>query len=383
MVVDQKGKPVSSVRVNADGRKCHEQHCETFTDKEGKYSLYVRPDQTIILNVIDGRTDVARRVSNSLKIQVPSPGETVDDCNLKLVEPVRVKAKIVNVDSGKLVAGYRMSAWRYAMEPGEYEKKVLEDPGWHIKSFDNNSRGNWSNLPSSDVWVWGTDTGPDEFVMLLAPGFYLIRPNDDDKEQLFYIKPVKEMNIELKTNAGAKETISGKVTVEGKPAENAKIVAVNKRFRGDRWEAETDEKGDYSINIREEPGLVVAFSEDKSQASAFEFETVKPRVDLALKPVGKIHGRLLDADSSPVAGTRVYFGTELWVPPYGGFVVTDKDGKFEIPHVCPDIMILLSVDNIVGRREKLATISSLAPGTTWDVQDLKLSKPREQFRNGF
>lgn len=383
-VVDESGNPVVGIRVKADGRNCHEQYCESQTDENGKYSFGVRPDQSIIVMVKEITPDKTGRVSTFTKVAVDST-DPINNCDLKLVKPVHVNGKILNYKTRKLVPGHRMTMTRHAMSPTEYKKLVLEDPAWHVKSFRKTSQSsdNWQTIPAA--WGGGVTTKTGEFEMHLAPGVYSMRANDDDRPQLFVIEAGEAAEIELLTKAGAKETIQGKLTVDGKPLPGAKVVAVNERFRGDRWETESNKEGEFSVSIRQEPGLVVAFSKDNKFAKAVAFKTVNPRVDLALEPVAKLKGRVMNTKGEPLAATRIYFGTELYVPPYGGFVVTDKEGNFEVPNACPNIELIVSVDNLkTGRREKLVTLPALSPGQSLDLKELQLREtpdwPNPDFR---
>ena len=79
--------------------------------------------------------------------------------------------------------------------------------------------------------------------------------------------------------------INGRVKIAGKPVSGVNFVFVNRKFRGDRWEANSAEDGSFAIDGREESGILVGFSKDRNFAVARKFETPPPADRLSYNPL--------------------------------------------------------------------------------------------------
>jgi hypothetical protein len=212
--------------------------------------------------------------------------------------------------------------------------------------------------------------------MNLSPGVYSLRPNDDDRSIRFVVTEQDEMKIDFETKAGAIHQIKGNVMLNGKPVPNANILATNIRFRGDRWEGSANEQGAFTADVREEPGVIVAFSADKNFGVVKTFGEGTRSMDLQLQPVGKIKGRLLDEQLSPISNARVYFGNKAYRPEYGGFVVTDNNGVFQIDKMCANFGFeLFGVYTEGDRRISLGKFNPLQPAESRDLGELQLVVP--------
>jgi RNA polymerase sigma factor (sigma-70 family) len=105
-------------------------------------------------------------------------------------------------------------------------------------------------------------------------------------------------------------------------------------------------------------------------------------VTVRLQKCGSLSGRLVDEDGLPRARVRVtgYIQegqlniTEGWY----GFVsaMTDKDGRFRIEGVIPEVRLSLATQDVNAITGRLTTDVELRPGETKDLGDLK-AKPLE------
>jgi hypothetical protein len=109
-------------------------------------------------------------------------------------------------------------------------------------------------------------------------------------------------------------------------------------------------------------------------------------VVVKLAPVGKVTGRLLDGDGSPLEGVEVSInpdtriGSELYrfAAPTGKPVHTDKDGRFRITGVVPDLRFRLNLRKeltfFVG--EPRIDVKRIRPGETLDLGNVPV-KPAQ------
>jgi hypothetical protein len=112
----------------------------------------------------------------------------------------------------------------------------------------------------------------------------------------------------------------------------------------------------------------------------------KEMVVLKLAPLGRVTGRLLDGDGSPVEGVEVSIipntriGSELYrfADPTGKPVHTDRDGRFCISGVVPDLKFRLNLRNertlFVG--EPRVDIRQIGPGQTLDLGNVRVKPGR-------
>lgn len=147
--------------------------------------------------------------------------------------------------------------------------------------------------------------------------------------------------------------IRGRVTAAGAPVAGARIAAGNEgdtdRGLSIEAQAETDERGEFRLTpVRPGTMSVAAFSPAHGFAHAIaEVEEGRDaRVTLALTPLGRVQGRVVDEDGRGVAGAAVVAvdpGTHELVPELEGASVrlltvagrmqatqTDADGRFEL-----------------------------------------------------
>ncbi len=101
-------------------------------------------------------------------------------------------------------------------------------------------------------------------------------------------------------------------------------------------------------------------------------------VVFTLAPLATIRGRTVDADHNPVPAARV----RADLMPGGDFmlhlpeVVSDRDGRFEIPNVptgC-DYSLNIMAGTMIKERRHASADASVRPGETTDVGDIAFKK---------
>ena len=368
VLLDQNGSPVVGCQVRCDGRQHHEQWDRSFTDDQGKFSFLALGGGELIICVDEDGADFTtkRRVSDFVRLTVPAPDQPLKDIVLNLIDPTPVTMRIVNMTSGKIVAGQRTTMSRRAMTGEQYRKNCELDPGWRMDSNGRGWDGPWKTVPSMN-YAPSIRKHDGELKGWLAPGIYHLHPNDNDDSMQFIVEG-EPATIEAPTDTGAISTLKGLVRIAGKPIQGAEVVMTSAKFRGDRWTATSKADGSYEIQMRENKSQLFCFSADRQYAAGIEADMFGERFDLNLKRVCEIKGTLVDRNNKAVANSRVYFGNKLYAPEYGGFVMTDSLGHFEIKGVCPGFELVIGIDNgSNGTRKSCVKLPKLQPGEQRDV----------------
>lgn len=108
------------------------------------------------------------------------------------------------------------------------------------------------------------------------------------------------------------------------------------------WQAQTDSDGKFKVIRRQEPTYVHAMNADRSLAAIAELGDTKRTFGIHLQPVGSAKGRLVNDVKEAVSGQRIDYGVnvpdvekETWSMRFGGHVVTDANGEFELQALAP------------------------------------------------
>ena len=104
----------------------------------------------------------------------------------------------------------------------------------------------------------------------------------------------------------------------------------------------------------------------------------KEPVVAKLGPLGKVTGRLLDLKGQPLAGVEVSIGapgtgSELYRFAHPSEpVVTDKDGRFTLSGVIPEMKFSLGIrkgQKFYAGKPRIGLLRELKPGETFDLGD--------------
>src|SRR5262249_7871496 len=107
----------------------------------------------------------------------------------------------------------------------------------------------------------------------------------------------------------------------------------------------------YALDPKQPRTLLVYHAGKQLAAAVTVRGDEKQPVEARLSPLGKVTGRLLDADGEPLVGATVSvsawseIGRELYrfANPGGKPVVTDKEGRFALPGVVPGMKFYVQV----------------------------------------
>lgn len=133
----------------------------------------------------------------------------------------------------------------------------------------------------------------------------------------------------------------------------------------------------YALNPEKPRTMAFYYPEKKLGGTAVVRGDEKKAVVIKLAPMGKVSGRLLDGDGHPLDGVEVSInpldpsGSELYrfAAPSGKPVRTDKDGRFRIEGVVPNLKFWLNLrrERIFFVGEPRIGVRQVKPGETLDL----------------
>jgi hypothetical protein len=251
---------------------------------------------------------------------------------------------MAQVHEGEKFHGEHLSPYRQAVPPPGHKEVFRYDP--------------------DDGWIAST-AGGLEFLSI------------EHAVQIVDVKDTGETTVELSVDRG----VTARVTVQG--ADGAPLAGA--------WVAGLTEGWPTAYQVPEPTATVYALGPDRPRelvvyhpgkrlgGTAVVRGDEKGPVVVKLGPVGRVSGRLLEADGTPLAGaevsvnTRGRAGRELYrfAKPTGKPVITDKDGRFVLTGVVPGVSFYLQIrkgEEYFGGKPKLG-LRRLKPGESLDLGD--------------
>jgi RNA polymerase sigma factor (sigma-70 family) len=226
--------------------------------------------------------------------------------------------------------------------------------------------------PTEDGWVVATADSNEFF------------PSVENAVKAIDVKEDGETRVELFVDRGVTARIAVQ-DADGKPLTGA-------------WAAGLTDHWPITYKLPEATATVYALNPEKPRTMAFFHAekklggtaTVrgdeKEPVAVKLRPLGQVSGRLLDMDGNALDGVEVSLnppgaiGRELYrfAVPTGKSVITDKDGRFHLESVVPDLKFWLNLRRertfFVG--EPRIGVKQIKPGETLDLGDRRV-KPQQ------
>ena len=170
---------------------------------------------------------------------------------------------------------------------------------------------------------------------------------------------------------------------DAQPVSKAKITGVPRSFSSMDWQAETGSDGKFKVRRQEEPAYVHAISSDQRLAAIIEVDERKRAFLMEMRTVGDAKGRMVNEAMQPVAGQRIDYGVKVpaidngsWSNRFGGHVMTDEKGAFELKALVPgweyDLRLPSTLD---GRIPSLGRLT-VSPGEHKELGELSIqNKP--------
>ena len=310
-----------------------------------------------------GELGFAEAVWNEIGIRLKEIPETeFKQLNSRYRGGLRIDA----VRSNSLAAGQGLRSDDVLVGLGKWETKSSQDlqfilgrpeikdeaVKFYILRKDEALYG-YLNLANSRTWTVGpfNQAEPLRFDDLLSQRKLVTRD-----EAIPLITTADEKPVPVKVSySGA---IGGKVLdADGKPAESVTVVFERKNKKSDDlmrlrspWETKSKSDGSFDFGRVIEPGLLVAFNAEKTQAAALEIEN-QMNVTIRLRRLGTRAAVVVDSDGMPVVGCRIRYQptrpvgekSEYTFLKYFAFdTISKPGGVLQLSHLLPGYPLLVT-----------------------------------------
>jgi beta-lactamase regulating signal transducer with metallopeptidase domain len=373
-VIDASGDPVEGIAVVARGAGyTHDGGRDTTsTDKQGRYELLVPPDQVYLVVVKDAKWAAAPQTGFAVFRNQP-----VENKDFTLREATRVHGTLTDEVTGQPLPGERVLVYQYGQDLHSMTAIELPNP--------ENSR---RYVRPAEVHQTTTDD-QGRFEFSLGDGSFDIRPPRQEKVDNFEIAGELEREFQVTTQVRQEVKLVGMVTAKenGTALEDVRVTGVPRGFAGQEWQAATGADGKFHVNRYRERTFAHAVSSDRQLAAITEIEESWDSVELQLQPVGSASGRLFEPDSArPFGGQKINYGVRIpsednqsWSYRFGGHVVTNSDGAFQLERLVPGWEYTLNLepasDGIIQTLVKFIA----SPGEEVNLGDVQAPPPRKPY----
>ncbi len=369
-VLDAQGKPVTGIEVAAEGagRSHNSFHGSVRSDASGRYELLVPPNQIYIVVVKDKQWVAAPQTGFAAIPNQPTEGR-----DFHLGNPTQVHGRLLNEKTQDPIPNERVIVYQYGT--GLHAMKELDLP--------NPDDERWSVQPIVQYYATTDELGQFEF--LLGDGDFDIRPPQQEKAEKFKIAGEPALGFTVSTKIQRKVELVGLVVKEedAQPVSRAKVTGVPRSFSSMDWQAETGSDGKFTVRRQEEPAYVHAISPDKSLAAITKVDELKRAFLMEMQTVGVAKGRMVTEAKQPVAGQQIDYGVkvpdinnESWSTRFGGRVVTDDKGQFELKGLVPGWEYNLHLPHTPDGRLPFLGKLTVSPGEHKELGELSIqNKP--------
>ncbi|KAA1258801.1 Bacterial Ig-like domain (group 1) [Rubripirellula obstinata] len=373
-VFDDQGKPAGGISVGArgDGYGWDNGRGQTTSNDDGTYKLQVTPEQVYMVTAADDE-----RVTDAVPSFAVNVDEPVVGIDLRLRKPTRLTGRLTEEPSGDPIQNERVIVYQYGDDLNSIEGATIANP-------ENSSRYIRPMLVRN---ARTDDEGRFEF--RLGDGAYDIRPPRQEKTEKFEVSGEESLTIDVTTEIQKKVKLTGVVREhkEDRPLAGVRLSGVSQRFNGDDWEALSDEDGSFAVERLGEPAYVHAVSADKSLGAVAILPADENTLEMHLKPTGSAYGILHETDSeTPAALIKIQFGIRIpdennqtWSNRFGGSVVTDSEGRFELVGLVPGWEYELHLEP--GPDGTIPSLDSvnIDPGQRVDMGTMTIPAPRKPY----
>jgi len=323
-VLDEDRKPALGVEVvtHGVGRSHNQFDTSIKTDADGRYELLVAPNQIYIVCVQDPKW--AARAQTGFAVL---PNQPIDGRDFQLRKPTRVHGQLINEVTKEAIPNEQVIVYHYGTALHELPDVTLPNP--------ENER--WVLSPIVQHYAQTNKLG--EFEFFLGDGKFDIRPPQQERSEKFEISGESELELTVTTKVQPEVELVGLVVRKDnlQPVVGAKVYGVPRSFRGNDWEAESGEDGKFKVKHNAQPTYAYATNADKSLVGVAEIPDTRLAIVMQLEPAGSARGRLINDAKEPVVGQRIDYGIDVpdeenrtWSTRFGGYVITDANGEFEL-----------------------------------------------------
>ncbi|TWU45696.1 Bacterial Ig-like domain (group 1) [Novipirellula aureliae] len=353
-VTDTDGNPVKGINIVATGAGYTMDDCRatTSTDEEGSYELKVAPEQVYLVVAKDDQFASAPHTGFAVRAN-----ESIENKDFVLRDATRVFGTLTEEQSGELLPNERVVVYQYGTDLHSLDGVELANP--------ENSR-RWVR----PMTVFSEMTNADgQFEVSLGDGQFDIRPPHRGESKTFEIAGQSELKINITTVIQKTVELTGMVTEEetGEPIANAKLAGVSQNFSGKDWTATTNDEGKFRVLRSSDSTYVHVTNRDQDLGAISIVTPDQMQLDVQLKPTGSVTGQLFtDETKEPWPNQEINYGIDVpsvkgntWSTRFGGRVITDVDGNFEI-------------DGLVGGRDYSVNLGRTDDGYYWALPDFSV-----------
>ena len=284
------------------------------SDADGLMRLPLLPAETVVTAAVFDHAGLA-----PVKIQnVPATAGTIATATMK--PGVQLKLHIKPLADGKMISEAKLNVYQSDRDSPSY---FYQQP-----------------CPERDDGVAAVTVKPGKYESIqLQHDDFLITPTYVKNAPFEFLEISPEQN-EFEFQLHRKISVHGRVidAVTGEGVKEAYVSAdVSNHPASDWWSAggaETDAKGEYTLELPAGPVRLSINSDDRTLGKAYletriadDGSTALP--DIKLFPNPKISGRVIDPDGKPVAGAIVRLQGIFKFLRHSP-VATDRDGRFEL-----------------------------------------------------
>jgi len=308
-VVDPAGNPVAGVRLLARPDKgVANYYCtnRTVSGEDGRFLFEGVPDDTYSLQVVAPRDTMAEWVGRDVKA-VAKAGQTTDDIIVRVSKGGLVEVLVLNAATNRPVEDVYVSLQQnagFGKHPCFYQG---------IRTDRNGRALIRAPLGQSNVMAGGGEYSRFDDTVVVKR-----RPS--------------QMRILLYRNPEFSGTVRDQ---SGRAVSDATVAVVPPGYVATR----TGANGKFHISWRVVSKQAYLFARDarRNLGAAIEIKDRTRPMNIVLKPALVLAGRITDPKGLPIPVARIQFVARLggWLAYIGEEIITDTEGRYEIPAVPP------------------------------------------------
>lgn len=332
-VVDAAGNPMQGIEINASGVDYSPDEFFTLvaTDANGEYEIKAAPNKLYLLTVVDENWGAEARTGFAVY-----PDQPVENMDFQLREGTKLSGRLIDETTGKPLANRIVTV----IQKGSMLDQL---PDVSIPNPENSLR--LSVQPTIPRWVETNSEGEYEFA--LGDGTYTIRLPDPLRIKDVEIAGEPSIEMAFSRKSQEKKRLLGLVTRkrDGAPVENAELYAIAENVNQLRWQAKTDQSGNFLVMREPADTVVRAYSADGKLSGFAEFGADRDNVIVELEPVGRASGRIVSKEGEPLARQKLRLSARVgfiwhrtYAPPTNRepeLLYTDDEGRFELDNLVP------------------------------------------------
>ncbi|TWU42124.1 carboxypeptidase regulatory-like domain-containing protein [Novipirellula artificiosorum] len=373
-VTNGEGNPVAGITVAVAGKgySMDSVRRTTTTDELGNYELLVPPEMIYLVVVKDDQW--ASSPQDGFAVRANQP---VENKNFELRKATRVFGKLTETGTGEPIPTQRIYVYQYGADLPSLEGVELANP----------EKSRYWVQPMQVYSTMTDEKGAFEFS--LGNGSFDIRPPQQGKAEKFEIDGEPELQWNLATVLPQEVELTGIVVKDEdeKPVGSANLEGVPQDFGSSDWRATTTENGTFRVMRKKESTYVHVRNPGRTLAAIAIVKPEDREVEIRVKPTGTVRGRLLSPETQePWPGQKLAYGIDVpdegnrtWSTRFGGSVVTDEKGNFEIKGLVGGLDYSVNLGTTDEGRYHTLPNFAVEPGESKDLGDVQAPPPPRPY----